>query len=433
MVSRVSLFVSALRVLTIGTALSSTVWAQRANTPRDVGLPPMSWTCPMHLDVIDSKEGTCPICKMHLVAVRLDSIWTCPIHSVIAERKPGTCPIDKRELVQMTVAISWTCSGRPDINEISPGTCPDGTPMEANYTPRPHGNHNPQHGGQFFMAPDNWHHLEGAYPRAGVVQIYLYDDYTRPLPPDEAQRVKGRIVTKETFDAATRTTKEIASFPLVLTRDGRYLTARVDSKALPAQLSAKLTFKDDGPEYRFDFTFPAFSKDPKPAIPASRLTDKSAPVAPARAVQSAATVPAAPAATAAVAGGSAPSPSPDLLPPGVNPSQIAISIPDTVEEMAAQLKTRTTEIGQLIDRGAFLEIYVPALQAKDLALALDAHSAQLPPDKRETAAPAIKRLVQTAWLLDAFGDLGDRQQISNAYASFASAVAELQALFPNPR
>ena len=409
MVSRVSLFVSALRVLTIGMALSSTVWAQRAKTPGDVGLPPMSWTCPMHLDVIDSKEGSCPICKMNLVAVRLDSIWTCPIHSVIAERKPGTCPIDKRELVQMTVAISWTCSGRPDINEISPGTCPDGTPMEAHYTPRPHGNHNPQHGGQFFMAPDNWHHLEGAYPRAGVVEIYLYDDYTRPLPPDEAQRVKGRIVTKENLDAATRTTKEIASVPLVLTREGRYLTARVDSKAVPAQLSAKLKFKDEGPEYRFDFTFPAFSKDPKPATPASRLTDTRAPVAP------------------------APSPSPDLLPPGVNPSQIAVSIPDTVEEMAAQLKTRTTEIGQLIDRGAFLEIYVPAFQAKDLALALDAHSAQMPPDKRETAARAIKQLVQTAWLLDAFGDLGDRQQISNAYASFASAVAELQGLFPSVR
>ncbi len=373
----------------------------------------------MHLDVIDSKAGSCPICKMNLVAVRLDSIWTCPIHSVIAERKAGTCPIDHRELIQMTVAISWTCSGRPDINEISPGTCLDGTPMEAKYTPRPHGNHNPQHGGQFFMAPDNWHHLEGAYPRAGVVELYLYDDYTRPLPFDDARRVKGRIVTKETFDAATRTTTEVAAFPLLLTRDGRYLTARVDTKAVPTQLSAKVRFKDDGPEYRFDFTFAAFSKAPKPSTSASRLTNKSAPIAPA--------------AAPVVAGAAPPPRPPDVLPPGVDPNQIAVPIPDTVEGMVAQLKTRTAEIGQLIDRGAFLEIYVPAFQAKDLALALDAHSGQMSSGQREKAAPAITRLVQTAWLLDAFGDLGNRQQIADAYARFTSAVAEVEALFPIAR
>ena len=69
--------------------------------------------------------------------------------------------------------------------------CPDGTPMIAKRTLRPHGNHNPQHGGQFFMAPDNFHHLEGAYPRAGVFRLYLYDDYARPLPPDAGQTRQG--------------------------------------------------------------------------------------------------------------------------------------------------------------------------------------------------------------------------------------------------
>ena len=422
MVSRVSVRVSALLAvaMAIGMAPGSAVRAQRAAPPGDVVLPPMSWTCPMHPDVVESKAGNCPICKMNLVAVRLDSIWTCPVHSVIVEKKPGTCPIDKRELVRMTVALSWTCPDRPEINEISPGTCPDGgAPMEAKYTPRPHGNHNPQHGGQFFMAPDNWHHLEGVYPRAGVAQIYLYDDYTQPLPLDQAQLVKGRIVTKENFDAATRTTKELAAFPLVLARDGRSLTAAVDSKAAPAQMSAKVRFKQDGPEYRFDFTFPGFSKDPKPAASTPRTTDTSMPAAPAQA--------------SPVAGAPAPQLSPAALAPVADQSQIAVPIPETVEEMVAQLKIHTAQIGELIDSGAFLEVWVPAFRAKDLALALEAHSGQMPAGTRQKAAPAIKRLVQTAWLLDGFGDLGNREQISDAYARFTSAVAEVQALFPNVR
>jgi hypothetical protein len=99
--------------------------------------------------------------------------------------------------------------------------------------------------------------------------------------------------------------------------------------------------------------------------------------------------------------------------------------------MLVQLRTRTDLIRAIIDKGSFASIYVPAFQAKDLALALDAHKDTLPPEKRKIAEPAITKLVRSAWLLDAFGDIGNKQQITEAYAKFVEAAKDIQAAFPS--
>src|SRR2546425_2167864 len=179
-----------------------------------------------------------------------DAIWTCPVHAAVIKDKPGTCPLDGRELVQVTMAVSWTCPNT-NIDSVTPGKCADGSPMVKKFTPRPHGNHNPQHGGLFFMAPDNWHHLEGTYRSGGVFRMYLYNDFTRPLEREEVRQMTGRIITKSG-----------ASFPLVPVQNGRYLEAKIGKVPFPAEMAAKVKFKSTLPEHHFDFAFPDYSKEP---------------------------------------------------------------------------------------------------------------------------------------------------------------------------
>ena len=420
-------------ILLSAMAIAADAAPQRGGKPAPE-VPPVSMTCPMHPDVVDSTPGSCPICKMNLVPVRLESVWTCPVHAVVAEDHAGVCPIDRRDLIQVTMAVTFTCAGHPEINRLEPGSCPDGKPAIKTRTLRPHGNHNPQYGGQFFMAPDNTHHLEGAFPRARLFRLYLYDDYARPLPADRIKAVTARVVTRETFDTATRTTKEVAAFPLV--RAGRgYLEARVDTARLPAQLTAKVRFKSDAPEYRFDFTFTELSRKPAAPPPASsaapRVEQPPAPGPSAAATRSAGP----PAAAASAAVGPAPAATPDAASPpagtapAVDPGPVPVPIPDSVPEILAQLKTRHQEIGDLVERGAFGAVWVPAFQARDLSIALETRLGELTAAGREAAEPAIKRLVRTAWLLDAFGDVGNRQQIVDAYAIFGTAVDEVVAAF----
>jgi hypothetical protein len=344
---------------------------------------------------------------MSLVAVRLDTSWLCPIHTTVMSDKPGTCRVCGRPLVEARVAVTWTCSAQPGIDRIEPGTCPDGTPTVQRRTLRPHGNHNPQHGGQFFMAADSWHHVEGTYPRAGVFRLYVYDDYARPLSAANLRKVSARLVTNERYDARTRTSTDLTAFPLRPSRDGAYLEGRVTGVPFPATMTAKITLKPDAPEYRFDFTFAAVTKDPGTA-PANRADATSRATSAAR--SSRPTTPPAQSAAAAAA-------------------PAATVIPETIPEILVQLKARDAEIRDLIRQGNFAAVWVPAFQAKDLAVGLEPHIGHLQPTSRETAEPALQRLVRFAWLLDSVGDLGNRQQVEDAYAAFARAAGDVAKAF----
>jgi len=132
------------------------------------------------------------------------------------------------------VSLTWTCAA-DRLEHLEPGTCADGSARVGHRTLRAHGNHNPQHGGQFFMAPDNWHHIEGVYPSARVFRLFVYDDFGRPLSDGKVKALTARVVTKEVFDPATRKTTELNAFPLKPIPDRPYLEARIGPAALPAE------------------------------------------------------------------------------------------------------------------------------------------------------------------------------------------------------
>lgn len=210
----------------------------------------------MHPEVVTDKAGACPICKMQLVAVRLESVWSCQLHPDTTKLQPGTCPIDGRALVRMIKALSFTCPRHPKVNEIDPGRCPiDKRPLVTRYSLRPHGDHNPKHGGQFFMAPNNWH-VEVTYPSAGVFRLYVYDDYSRPFVP---KGFAGRIVA--IADARGRPADADVAFRRTSTVPA--LEARVAGLTLPATIAVKVRFQANEPEYRFDFPFVDYSKEPR--------------------------------------------------------------------------------------------------------------------------------------------------------------------------
>jgi hypothetical protein len=395
---------------------------------------PVSYICTMDADVVDDKPGSCPVCKMTLQAVRIESAFACPVHAVNIDDKPGLCKIDKRELVPVFINHFWDCGEVPEHLSADPRRCADGKPAVERRIVRAHGDHNPRHGGAFFMATDKWHHVEGTYPREGLFRLYMYDNFTQPL---DMKGIVGRVFLREDGN------RELDVTALKLSADGKTLEAAVKGGPLPFKVSAKIKFKPQVPEDRFDFVFPALSVEPASTPSPAVLTGaaKPAPAAPrtANAAPARASAPAAPPATPAPAA-AAPPPAvgltPDLAAPAQSLSrteaeQMIQEMPSNTAELLKLLDLRSHEIKTLVDEGNFGMVWVPTMLAKEVALALGDHVNELPERQHASLTNAVRRLVLSAWRLDQYGDLGDREKITNAHNSFAAAAADIKAAYAN--
>ncbi|MDP6580679.1 MAG: hypothetical protein QF681_08490 [Vicinamibacterales bacterium] len=249
-----------------------------------------------------------------------------------------------------------------------------------------HMDHGPKHGGTVFMAPDSFHHIEGTYPEPGVFRLYATDNYREPV---DVSTWTGRAVTEEAYDEKSDEFIEVAAFDLFASPDGAFLEALIPQGTVPAEVTAKVIFEEDFPAERFDFIF-------------AELTVEDAP-------------------TAATVGDA-----PEAVPLA---QRILPDIPDDAGQIAAEITIRSQQIAEMIGRGAFTEIFIPALQAKELALALQGHGSELPVSDRNQVRIAVRHLVRAAYLLDWYGDLGNKNDVDSAYGVFGTAVVTIGTIY----
>lgn len=149
--------------------------------------------------------------------------------------------------------------GAGSANAAPPAPPPDSAPAaEASDAVHPddlhadgaHLDHYSKHGGTFFMALDNYHHLEGVLVRPGIFRVYIYDAYTRPVSPEELAKTEATVIWGDKDGSPQIELKPNA--------DGSALEAQAPEPVrFPVTLTLLCRFPGAAPNTRAElFTFP---------------------------------------------------------------------------------------------------------------------------------------------------------------------------------
>ena len=344
------------------TAAMSAQQRPRARRPRNSRRSPIR--AQHHPDVLEDRPGVCPLCKLALVPVRLDSSWMCPVHTAVIESERGTCRLCRRQLVPVTVSLTWSCRGdtrgAPRARALQRRLAPDRTarataarqPQSAARRPVLHG------AGQLAS------HRGGLSGRASVSALRV----RRLWPSAASRRIEGRpgAHRHEGVVRSRNAQDDRASrrFPLRVSRNRGYLEARVDHGDAPGGDDRESAFRP-----RVGRT--SFRLHVRRVYEGTGCTDVSAPAHECDAVQPA---------CRAAGRHAAPRTSPDAR----TPASVRRPIPRSMAEILEELRGKDAEVRELIARGDFAAVWVPAFRAKDLAIALEPHLAHL-------AAPEARR------------------------------------------
>ena len=242
--------------------------------------------------------------------------------------------------------------------------------------------------------------------------MHLYDDFTKPLTLSQARKISGDADVVE----GRQDGQGDDAIPLV--RSGRYLQASIGKQPFPAQMYAKREVQagrhaTTASTSRFD----AYSKEPHSASAADDdqrdAGDRSPAVDDAGARHAA-----------------------DACARSVRTSirrSMPLPIPDTVPRSSRSSRTRTDQIRAVHRQGRVRRDLRAGVSGRRTSRSRSTSTRSELPAERQQGRRAGDRASScaSAYLLDAFGDLGNKQQISEAYASlFVEAVKDIRVRLP---
>lgn len=115
-----------------------------------------------------------------------------------------------------------------------------------------HSDHSPKHGGTFFMASDNWHHMEGVLASATEFRIYLYDNFTKPISAKGYEGTASVVRQDSKGDDLGQTLK----LNLQPNADGSFLTVAIPPEYVaPLDFRVYITLQKGEKPSLFNFTF----------------------------------------------------------------------------------------------------------------------------------------------------------------------------------